>query len=210
MSLAPVAVYERTIFSSLERIWDNVLDWEHLPWLHPETFGHVRFLGSTTAGYRAETSLRGGPAFVIDVALDRGARLYHSRTVEGPGAGTDVLTRLVPVEERRTHVRVEFLAPPVDPARAARLGRRLVAMYARLWDQDQAMMTRRQALLDGTLADAGRDVEVGGARCRFSTVCPHLGGPLDDAPVDADGVVTCPWHGHRFDVRTGRRVAGPA
>jgi nitrite reductase/ring-hydroxylating ferredoxin subunit len=37
-------------------------------------------------------------------------------------------------------------------------------------------------------------------------VCPHFGGPLDDAPVDDRGIVTCPWHGYRFDVRTGRRV----
>jgi hypothetical protein len=57
MSQMPAAVYERVIHASLERIWENVLDWEHLPWLHPETFGHVRFLGNTAAGYRAETSL---------------------------------------------------------------------------------------------------------------------------------------------------------
>jgi hypothetical protein len=211
MSQTPVAVYERIIQASLERIWENVLDWEHLPWLHAETFGHVRFLGNTAAGYRAETSLcgaRGREAFVLDVAIDRDRRLYHSRTVEGAGAGTDVLTRLAPLAPHRTRVHVEFLVPGVEPSHAARLGPRLVAMYTRLWDQDEAMMTRRQALLDGTLAASSREVEVDGARCRFSTVCAHLGGPLDEAPVGADGVVTCPWHGHRFDVRTGRRV-GP-
>jgi nitrite reductase/ring-hydroxylating ferredoxin subunit len=34
----------------------------------------------------------------------------------------------------------------------------------------------------------------------------HHGGTLDEAPVDVAGIVTCLWHGHRFDVRTGRRM----
>jgi nitrite reductase/ring-hydroxylating ferredoxin subunit len=37
-------------------------------------------------------------------------------------------------------------------------------------------------------------------------VCPHLGGPLEEAAVE-DGAVICPWHGYRFDCLTGR---GPA
>lgn len=213
MPATPIAVYERVVDASLARVWENVLDWEHLPWLHPETFAHVRFLGATATGYRAETSLVGArrpEPFVLDVALDRDALLYHSRTVAGPGTGTDVLTRLAPLDPRRTRVHVAFLVPDLEPARAARLGPRLVAMYARLWDQDQAMMTRRQALADGKVVAGTREVVVDGAPCRFSTVCPHQGGPLDDAPVDAAGVVTCPWHGHRFDVRTGRRVGDGA
>ncbi|MCC6177752.1 MAG: Rieske (2Fe-2S) protein [Chloroflexi bacterium] len=35
--------------------------------------------------------------------------------------------------------------------------------------------------------------------------CPHLGGPLDRGTCD-DGIITCPWHGWRFNVRTGRAV----
>jgi nitrite reductase/ring-hydroxylating ferredoxin subunit len=213
MPLTSLATYERTIYASLERIWENVLDWEHLPWLHPETFGHVRFLGTTPEGYRAETSLAGArtpEAFVIDVAIDRAARSYHSRTVAGPGNGTDVFTRLDSVGTDETRVTVDFLAPVApDPVHASRIGTRLVAMYTRLWDQDQAMMTRRQAVVDGTLAPSGRTVVVDGAPCRFSTVCPHLGGPLDAADVDARGIVTCPWHGRRFDVRTGQQVPAP-
>jgi hypothetical protein len=33
----PVATYERTVRASLDRVRENVLDWEHLPWLPPET-----------------------------------------------------------------------------------------------------------------------------------------------------------------------------
>lgn len=39
-----------------------------------------------------------------------------------------------------------------------------------------------------------------------SAVCPHLLGPLEDSAIDASGVITCPWHGYRFDVSTGDNV----
>lgn len=41
-----------------------------------------------------------------------------------------------------------------------------------------------------------------------SAVCPHLLGPLDTADVAEDGTVTCPWHGYRFDVVSGKNVDG--
>jgi nitrite reductase/ring-hydroxylating ferredoxin subunit len=52
-------------------------------------------------------------------------------------------------------------------------------------------------------------VELDGVRVRHATVCPHLGGPLDATPV-AGGCVRCPWHGYRFDLRTGRNLDGRA
>ncbi len=206
MSIVPAAVYERTVRASLERVRENVLDWEHLPWLHRTTFGHVRLLDGSRDGWRAETSLRSGDApFVIDVAFDRDAPTYHARTIDGPGTGSDVVTRLRPVAPHATAIHVEFLVPHLPPSRRDVIGAAYVALYSRLWDEDEAMMMRRQALLDGRLPETQRKVVVDGATCRFSTVCPHRGGPLDAADVDAAGVVTCPWHGHRFDVRTGRR-----
>jgi len=33
--------------------------------------------------------------------------------------------------------------------------------------------------------------------------CPHRGGPLGEGHLDGD-VVVCPWHGWRFDLRSGR------
>ena len=39
--------------------------------------------------------------------------------------------------------------------------------------------------------------------------CSHRGGPLSEGSV-ADGCVTCPWHGSRFDLATGDAVQGPA
>ncbi|MFQ5960212.1 MAG: Rieske (2Fe-2S) protein [Candidatus Methylomirabilales bacterium] len=39
--------------------------------------------------------------------------------------------------------------------------------------------------------------------------CTHAGGPLSDGDLDGD-VVTCPWHGAQFDVKTGEVVGPPA
>ncbi|HJN67058.1 MAG: Rieske 2Fe-2S domain-containing protein [Pirellulales bacterium] len=36
-------------------------------------------------------------------------------------------------------------------------------------------------------------------------ICPHQCGPLGKGQL-ADCVVTCPWHGWQFDVRTGAYV----
>ncbi len=34
-------------------------------------------------------------------------------------------------------------------------------------------------------------------------LCPHAGGPIGTGAL-RKGVVTCPWHGWQFDVRTGK------
>jgi nitrite reductase/ring-hydroxylating ferredoxin subunit/uncharacterized membrane protein len=43
----------------------------------------------------------------------------------------------------------------------------------------------------------------------MSDTCSHAGGPLNEGTLDGT-VVTCPWHGSRFDVRSGRVCGGPA
>lgn len=43
----------------------------------------------------------------------------------------------------------------------------------------------------------------------FQEFCTHRYGPLSEGR-SADCEVTCPWHGSRFDVRTGKVIAGPA
>lgn len=150
MPPAPVAVYRRTIRASVVRIWENVLDWEHLPWLHRATFRHVRLLSGHVDGWRAEAAMQppGSHSFVVDVALERAALRYHSRTLDGPGTGTDIVTQLVPAGSHATHITVEFVVPDVDPTRAGAIGDAYTRLYARLWDEDERMMMRRQTLLD--------------------------------------------------------------
>jgi nitrite reductase/ring-hydroxylating ferredoxin subunit len=46
---------------------------------------------------------------------------------------------------------------------------------------------------------------VDGELCAVDGACPHRGGPLADGIV-RNGVVTCPLHWFRFDLRTGEHV----
>ena len=51
--------------------------------------------------------------------------------------------------------------------------------------------------------------KVGGKVYCVDNRCTHMGGPLCEGTVD-EAVVECPWHGSRFDVRTGQVVGPPA
>ena len=60
--------------------------------------------------------------------------------------------------------------------------------------------------------DTGKLIEVSGQPVALfrigddvyaiSAICPHQGGPLDEGGLN-DGIVTCPWHGWDFNVKTG-------
>jgi nitrite reductase/ring-hydroxylating ferredoxin subunit len=43
----------------------------------------------------------------------------------------------------------------------------------------------------------------------LDNTCTHRGGPLAEGEVSGHEV-TCPWHGAKFDVRTGNVVGPPA
>jgi nitrite reductase/ring-hydroxylating ferredoxin subunit len=231
--LQSVAVYRRRIGASLERVWENVRDWEHLPWLHRESFRAISLEHEDECGWRAQIGLRSPAEAEIRLELvASGDRRYVARTLEGPGSATEIWTRLDPVDARHTHIEVEFLVPDVAPKSRDALGAAYVALYTGLWDQDEAMIQRRSFLLDAPRAapavrepvDLGPAAQLdarlplramfGGrlvvvARCAgelfaYDAVCPHALGPLDAAPVVEDGRVVCPWHGKVFDVRTGR------
>ena len=236
-----LATYERRVAAPLERVWENVLDWEHLPWLHHESFCGIELDDAGPWGWRARVVLppRERPnRLVIEVRIDRAARSYVTRTLEGAGAGTAIVTRLATPDVAHTDVSVSFHAPDVPERARDALGRGYVELYARLWDQDEAMMARRTAQLTGRApgppqprprapvplgpvaalrarlplrVDAGGDafrvLAHEGRLLAHPLVCPHLGGPLDDARIE-DGAVVCPWHGYRFDCATGRGPAG--
>lgn len=39
--------------------------------------------------------------------------------------------------------------------------------------------------------------------------CRHLFADLAEGRIDRDGCLVCPWHGAKYDVKTGRMVRGP-
>jgi len=54
----------------------------------------------------------------------------------------------------------------------------------------------------------GREIalfNVDGTYHAIDNTCLHRGGPLGEGELDGT-VVTCPWHGWQYDVRTGRNI----
>ena len=237
--LTCVAVYQRTVAASLERVWENVRDWEHLPWLHRSSFRSIECVDSGAWGWRARVGLQAastGSEILIELRIEPERLRYVTRTLEGAGRGTEIWTRLDPVDDARTDIAVEFQLPDVAPEAADSLGAVFTRLYTGLWDEDEAMMRRRAAELSSRPARADvvpgavalgslgqlrarlplrveyagrrfRVVEIDGTLLAHATVCAHALGPLDAAEVE-DGCVRCPWHGYRFDVRTGRSADG--
>jgi nitrite reductase/ring-hydroxylating ferredoxin subunit len=218
-----------------------VLDFEHLPWLHAHAFAALAPLEAGDGGWRARVRLAAagdapGPEILLELALERPARRYVARTLEGPGSGTEIWTRLAPAGPEQTDVEVGFHVPGVAERGRDAVGAAYVRLYRRLWDEDEAMMRRRQEVLDRRLVGARpgggrlalgpaaalaarapcafeargvplRVVSVDGALFAHASVCPHQGGPLgDDGATPA--LARCPWHGFAFDVRDGARCAG--
>ena len=231
------ATYAREVEAGTARVWENVFDWEHFPALHAEYFWDVRLLEEHARGWRvAVTRQPGGPnrRIVIELDADRERSRYCVRILEGDGAGTEIWTLLATRDADRTAVEVRFYLPRTDPQKLAELGEAYRLAYTRLWDADERMMRRREALSGWSARPLRRPVPLGpiaelrprlpltleidgtplriltledGEIVAHSTVCPHWRGPLD-ACLPQLGILRCPWHGYRFDLRTGLSADG--
>jgi nitrite reductase/ring-hydroxylating ferredoxin subunit len=62
-----------------------------------------------------------------------------------------------------------------------------------------------------TVREAGRYAAGDNGEARFAVTrrCRHLYADLAKGTIDADGCLVCPWHGSKYDVKTGRMVRGP-
>jgi len=234
--LMRAAVYEREITSSIDGVWENVFDWEHLPWLHSQAFDSIELREAGDWGWHADLGFASGAASEIELVVDRPGSCYVARTRSGSGAAGEIWTSLDPVASDRTAIRVEFWVPPLPEEQLEQIGNALRSVYTGLWDQDEEMMvvrdrarTRRasdatqQGGSPGAYRDLGlwselrpqlpqvvefeghrfRIVELAGVPIAHAVECPHWLGPLEACPVEA-GVITCPWHGYRFDVASGQ------
>jgi nitrite reductase/ring-hydroxylating ferredoxin subunit len=66
-------------------------------------------------------------------------------------------------------------------------------------------------LTPGTIKGAGPYAVGNAAGERFALTrrCRHLRADLAGGSIDEHGCLVCPWHGSRYDVKTGRMVEGP-
>lgn len=229
-----IARYTRELPVSLERMLENALDWEHLPHLHRTTFSDGTLLDHAGDFWEARLRLAGygGLSQVVRLTLDPDAGVWISEVRSGVSKGMSIHTTAVASGPRTLTVDVRFRVPGRRPWNPW-LGRQMVATYRRLYDEDEGMMVERQRQLDTarprddapvrlgteaeigapgfTFAKGGRVFSVGrvdGHWIAWSALCPHWLGPLAGQDV-IDGCVECPWHGYRFDVRSGRCIDRP-
>ena len=234
--LVAAATYTREVPAPIAAVWENVHDWEHLPWLHDQAFTKIALREAGDWGWHADVGFPGDSEAEVELVIDHAASCYVARTrTEGTVRG-ETWTRLTPLADDRTGVEVEFLLPAMPEEALAQAGDAMVALYTGLWDQDAEMIRVRDATDPGNRtasADRGpvelgawstvrstlpRVVEFGGHRfvlalrgdrpVVFAAECPHWRGPLEDCAIEVDGSVVCPWHGYRFDVETGRSSDG--
>ncbi len=232
-ALALAGVYVRDVAASVARIRENVLDWEHLPALHASSFAACALVDADGDGWRVRlTAAGGGEAQTLKLYIAPDTSRYRVVTEAGPGATSEIRVRVHETAPHACHVHVEYHVPVSDPEVLAMIGKGFVAIYERLWDEDEAMMQAREAALAPRprapdRVDLGRedmlvlprDFDMGSGRFRLirhngallvhSRVCPHWLGPLSGEP-DGDGCLTCPWHLYRFDAATGRSADGRA
>lgn len=227
--------YTREVHASIDRIRENVLDWQHLPGLAGNSFCTSELIDEDASGWRVRLTGKGrASAQVQRLEMADDTSSYRVVTESGPGEGNEIRVAVTRKTPHLSHVSVEYHVRESDPKRLAKLGKSFALSYAQIWDQDEAMMRARESALvprkkiatPGSLFlgeeaevrqqlplgfDFGpgrfRLVDVGGTLMAHSETCPHWLGPLHGAPDDA-GVVTCPWHGYRFAVASGCSADG--
>lgn len=232
--LPHVGTYRRVLPVSLVRMYENALDWEHLPYVHESSFSSIECLDAGPWGWRARTVSPGGDENVIELRLDRACRRWITRTLSGRNEGAEIWTHAFPIEAERVDIVVDFFVPGVAPEHREKVGRVYANLYSTLYDEDVAMMVERQQQLDRRIergAPEEREVALGvrgalslplevevagrpfvlnelaGELVVYPALCPHQLGPLNAVQI-VDGTVSCPWHGYAFDVRSGECVTG--
>ena len=223
-------IYTRRVGASVSRIRENVLDWEHLPALHGSSFAACDLIDTDADGWRVRIVNQGSNRpQVLKLFMTADSSGYRVLTEAGPGATSEIRVVLTPQGQHLTDIVVEYHVPETDPARLAMIGAGFVAIYRQLWDEDEAMMQAREAALAPrakapTWVDLGPEaaldlplafdfgagrfwlVRHDGALLAHSATCPHWLGPRER--VDAEGCLTCLWHGYRFDAVTGFSADG--
>ena len=232
-AISHVGTYQRRLPVSLERMYENALDWAHLPHVHRSSFSDIQLISSGGWGWRAHLFSPGGKESVIELCLDRSRRRWITRNIEGPNAGAEIWTHVFVVAKQEMDLVIDFFVPGVQAQSRDQVGMAYARQYERLYDEDVEMMTERQAQLDLRIDSVGKTdelslnvpeqsvlphlVELSGRQfwldyfkgrwVVYPAVCPHQLGPIG-GQINAAGEVTCAWHAYRFDVLSGECTHG--
>ena len=147
---------------------------------------------------------------MVDLRLDEDRLGWTTVTRDGETELSRIVSRAEDLGPGRCAVDVKFFAPNATNETRAAMGQYFETLYAQLYDEDEAMMIARERFLNADAA-AKKETRIvtlpDGSEAKVPLACPHWGLPLDAEP-DANGIITCPWHGYRFDAATGKCVHG--
>jgi len=90
-SLELAVTYRREVDAGIERIWENVFDWEHLPVLHEMYFNAVELLDIGCWGWQVALTKSPGTQdrrMILELRADQENARYRVQTLAGDGAGT--------------------------------------------------------------------------------------------------------------------------
>ena len=234
LPMTRVATYERCIDATIDRVWENVLDWEHLPWLHDSSFDYVSLDTAGEWGWRTWSNPE--QTEHVELCVNRDESEYVARSYRQGEQVSEIWTCLAPNGDK-TDITVSFDLPNIPAKKKDKLGDIFLGLYTRLWDEDEAMMQQRQKRLnlryERSNDRAGKNqltldkplntpltVTVGRSEWTIrelddqlivhSAICPHLLGPLDQSAKTDGRSVQCPWHGYRFDMVSGECLTDSA
>lgn len=149
--LAHVTTYTRELPINLDRMYENAIDWEHLPFLHSSSFSHIEVIESGDWGWKAKANLTPKSRFnsmVLELRLDKSKNRWITKTLSGLGKGTEIWTHAIPIGENKIKVIVDFYVPKLPSFLKEKYAGLYSAQYAQLYDEDLWMMARRQEQLD--------------------------------------------------------------
>lgn len=205
-----VGQLEREVGASAARAIEDEMDWQHLPYTHASTFSAVALIHAASDGWEADVVLVDGTPMRMKVTIDPDQLGYTNATFFGAVENGRTVCRIVPTGPECCKMSFRFFVPDSPKTDRGAAGDFYVKLFNRLVDEDEPkMIYRSRALRDGPPAHKARRTVTlqDGSEHSVPLVCPHQGLPLDCEP-DAAGIIQCPWHGFRFDVRSGKCVSG--
>lgn len=225
LALTEIVNFERTIKANNERVWENVLDWEHLAWLHDTSFDYNELDAAGDWGWRVWSDR--AHQNHIELCINLKQSTYVARSYLAGEQISEIWTTIMG-SDTETSITVSISAPNVDIKKLPKLNAIYLKLYTKLWDEDEQMMMRRQTKLDDR-SHGPASINLGAFDALnkrqiiklgrhewlirknddginvYAANCPHLLGPLDEGERTNNQVV-CPWHGYRFDIASGKCI----
>lgn len=205
-----VGQLDRDVDASAKRAIEDELDWEHLPHTHRTTFSGVTLIHTDRNGWEADVVLVDGTPMRMKVMLDEDRLGYTNATFSEGVENGRAVCRIVETGSDSCRMSLRFFVPDTPELNRKDVGAFYVDLFGRLIDEDEPkMIYTTEALKAGGAAHKQRRTALlaDGTEVQVPVVCPHLGLPLDSEP-DANGIMTCPWHGYQFEARSGKCISG--